>query len=149
MKRDTALTSLSHDHHLALFVGQKLRRATAESCAEAREAALVYWRGHGRIHFRLEEEVLLPAYAGYGDPHHPLVARALCEHASIRHQVDVIARNPACKLADLRQLGTQLTDHVRLEERRLFPLIERSIPAAQMAVVAGALEEAERPNAHE
>jgi Hemerythrin HHE cation binding domain len=147
MKRDPALISLSRDHHLALFVGQKLRRTTPDGCAEAREAALVYWRGHGRAHFRLEEEVLLPAYAGFGDPHHPLVARALCEHAAIRHQVAVISRGPTATLADLRALGTQLTDHVRLEERRLFPLIERSMPAAELAAVAAALDEAERTTA--
>jgi hemerythrin-like domain-containing protein len=144
MKRDRALMSLSRDHHLALIVGQKLRRTAAADCAESREAALLYWRGHGRIHFRLEEEVLLPAYAGYGDPHHPLVARALCEHAVIRHQVEEIARDPRGKLADLRELGSQLTDHVRLEERRLFPLIERAMPAAELAALASALEEAER-----
>jgi hemerythrin-like domain-containing protein len=144
MRRDAALASLSRDHHLALVVGQKLRRVTVDGYAQAREAALVYWRAHGRTHFRIEEEVLLPAYAGYGDPHHPLVARALCEHAAIRYQIDVIARDQRGKLADLRELGTQLGNHVRLEERRLFPLIERSMPAAELAVLAAALEEAER-----
>jgi hemerythrin-like domain-containing protein len=149
MRRDRTLVSLSRDHHLALFIGQKLRRATANGSAEAREAALVYWRRHGRTHFRLEEEVLLPAYAGYGDPHHPLVARVLCEHVAIRHKVDVIARDPRAKLADLRELGAQLSDHVRLEERRLFPLIERSMPAAELMAVAAALEEAERTHTDE
>jgi hypothetical protein len=86
----------------------------------------------------------LPAYAGCGDPHHPLVARAVCEHAAIRHQVAVIARGPSARLADLRELGTQLSDHVRFEERQLFPLIERSMPAAELVAVAAALDEAER-----
>jgi hemerythrin-like domain-containing protein len=144
MKRDPALASLSRDHHLALVVAQKLRRVTDGGCAAAREAALVYWRAHGRTHFRLEEELLLPAYAGYGDPHHPLVARALCEHAAIRHLVDTIARDDRGKPADLRGLGTQLSEHVRLEERQLFPLIERAMPAAELAILAGALEDAER-----
>jgi hypothetical protein len=74
VKRDPALTSLSRDHHQALFAAQKLRRATGETAAEARAALLSYWDGHGRAHFRSEEEVSLPAYAGHGDPYDPLVA---------------------------------------------------------------------------
>lgn len=147
MKRDPALASLSRDHHQALFVAQKLRRATAETAGEARDAVLCFWEQHGRGHFRLEEEVLLPAYAGYGDPHHPLVARALCDHAAIRHRVDTIARDPDAKVAGLHELGAHLGAHVRLEERQLFPLIERAMPAAQLAAVAVALEQAEGTHA--
>ena len=77
MKRDPALVTLSHDHHLALYVAQTLRRATADTARDARAAFVAYWEEHGRGHFRLEEEILLPAYAQHGDPHHPLVARAL------------------------------------------------------------------------
>lgn len=144
MKRDPALVSLSRDHHQALFVAQQLRRATTQTADEARAAFLAYWEGHGRVHFRLEEEVLLPAYAGYGDPHHPLVARVLCEHVAIRHRADALARDRASTAAPLHDLGVRLADHVRLEERGLFPLIESLMPAARLAVVAVALELAER-----
>ena len=94
MKRDPALRSLSHDHHHALFVAQKLRRATAETAADGRASFVAYWAGPGQAHFRIEEQVLLPAYAGYGDPHHPLVARALCDHVEIRHRAEEIAHDP-------------------------------------------------------
>ena len=77
MKRSEALVSLSRDHHHALVVAQKLRRATDATARQARDAFLAYWTDHGREHFRLEEELLFPAYAGYGDPHDPLVLRAL------------------------------------------------------------------------
>jgi hemerythrin HHE cation binding domain-containing protein len=143
MKRDPALVSLSHDHHQALFVAQKLRRATRQTGDEARAAFLAYWKGHGRAHFRLEEEVLLPAYAGYGDPHHPLVAQVLCDHVVIRNRADALARDGAATVADLHALGVRLAQHVRLEERELFPLIESAMPPAQLAAVAAALESAE------
>ena len=143
MKRDPALVSLSHDHHQALFVAQKLGRATAETTVEARAAFLAYWEKHGRAHFRLEEEVLFPAYAGYGDPHHPLVARALCDHVGIRHRAAALAGDRAPRVAFLNELGVCLADHVRLEERELFPLIERTIPAARLADLAVELERVE------
>lgn len=139
MKRDPALASLSRDHHQALVVARALRRATDETAARAREALTAYWDGHGRDHFRQEEELLLPAFAGYGDPHHPLVARVLCDHIAIRHQVDRLTREPEPAVADLQRLGDCLADHVRLEERELFPLIERAMPAAELAALAVAL----------
>jgi hypothetical protein len=143
MKRDPALVTLSHDHHQALSVARKLRRATADTAGEARSAFVAYWEQHGRAHFRLEEEVLLPAYAAHADPHNPLVARALCDHVAIRARADALAVDEAPDPAGLHELGRGLADHVRLEERELFALIEAALPAARLAVVAAALEHAE------
>jgi hypothetical protein len=143
MKRDPALTSLSHDHHHALFVVQKLRRATAETAADGRAWFVAYWDGPGQAHFRIEEQVLLPAYAGHGDPHHPLVARALCDHVEIRHRADAIAHDPGVTASALNELGVRLAEHVHLEERELFPLIEQALPADRLATLALELNQAE------
>jgi hemerythrin-like domain-containing protein len=142
VKRDPALASLSHDHHEALFVAQKLRRAGGETAGEARAALTAYWERHGRAHFRLEEEVLFPAYAGHGDPYNALVARALCDHVAIRSRIDDVDRDLAPPVAALQELGRLIFDHVRLEERELFPLIESAMPEQQLAAVAVALEDA-------
>jgi hypothetical protein len=144
VKRSPALVTLSHDHHQALSIAQKLRRATADTAGDARAAFVAYWDGDGRGHFRLEEEILLPAYAHHGDSHHPLVARALCDHVAIRARADALLVDQAPDPAVLHELGTCLADHVRLEERELFPLIEATLPAARLAAVATALERAER-----
>ena len=143
MKRDPALISLSRDHHQALSVALRLRRATAETAADVRADALRFWTTAGRAHFRVEEEVLLPAYARHGDAHHPLVARALCDHVAIRQRMDALAGDAPPEVACLRELGTMLSDHVRLEERELFALIEQTLPASALAAVAGALQHAE------
>lgn len=149
MKRAPALVSLSHDHHQALRVAQLLRRADEAGAAEARGAFLAYWSEHGRNHFRIEEEVLLPAFAGHGDAHHPLVARVLCEHVVLRRHAAGIAADTEPAVAELRELGGRLAEHVRLEERELFPLIEATVPAAELTVVAATLEQAERRPADE
>jgi hypothetical protein len=120
MKRSKALASLSRDHHQALVVAQKLRRANDATAREARETFLAYWARHGRRHFRLEEELLFPAYAGYGDPHDSRVLRALGEHAMIRHRADALAATPTAAPATLERLGAELAAHVRLEERECF-----------------------------
>jgi hypothetical protein len=144
MKRDPALVRLSHDHHQALVVAQQLRRATAQTSYEARAAFLAFWEGHGRAHFWLEEEVLLPAYAAHGDSHHPVVAQVLCDHVAIRQRADALSRDRASTEADLNELGAKLAEYVRLEERQLFTLIETTMPHASLAAVADAFEQAER-----
>jgi hypothetical protein len=142
MKRDPALVSLSHDHHRALAMAQRLRRATPETLTEVRADALRFWQAAGHAHFRLEEEVLLPAYAAHGDAHHPLVARALCDHVAIRQRFDELARDAPRDIASLHDLGAMLADHVRLEERELFVLIEQTLPRPQLTAVAAALKQA-------
>lgn len=141
MKRSAALAALSRDHHHALVVAQALRRADDASAEAARATFLRYWTDDGAEHFRREEELLLPAFAGYGDPHHPLVLRALGEHVAIRHRAARLAAGAAAEPNALHELGEQLAAHVRLEERELFPLIEAAMPAGELARVAAALEQ--------
>lgn len=143
MKRSAALQSLSRDHHAGLVVAQRLRRATPGTAAQVRDAFLDYWRSHGQQHFRSEEEILLPAYAGVGAPGHPLVVRVLVDHLTIRSKAADIAREPEQPPAALQELGVALADHIRVEERELFPLIEDALPAAELALVAAELEQAE------
>ena len=42
MKRDPALVTLSHDHHLALYVARTLKRATADTASDGRAAFVDY-----------------------------------------------------------------------------------------------------------
>lgn len=140
MKRSRALTSLSRDHHQALVIAQKLRRADAAGAEEARTAFLAYWSEHGAEHFRREEEILFPAYAAYGDPHNALLLEALGDHVAIRQRAARLTNGPA--LDELHDLGARLAAHVRLEERELFPMIERVMPPDELLTVAQALETA-------
>ena len=141
MKRSAALAALSRDHHEALFVAQRLRRANADTAADARSRFLAYWTEHGRAHFQREEEILLPGYAAHGDAYHPLVLRALGDHVAIRQRAGVIAADPSADAETLHDLGERLSAHVRLEERELFPLIEADMPADELVALGLALDD--------
>lgn len=143
MKRSAALASLSRDHHQALVVAQQLRRADPDRAPDARERFLAYWHGHGQRHFQLEEEILLPSYASYGDPYDPLVLRVLGDHVAIRQRANQLADRPEPDPDALHDLGERLAAHVRLEERELFPMIEQAMPPDELTAVAQALERAE------
>ena len=86
--------------------------------------------------------MLFPAYAGHADPHHPLMAWVLCDHAEIRSRADAIAAETTTPTEALNALGTRLAEHVRLEERELFPLIEETIPRDRLTELAAALDRA-------
>ena len=143
MKRDPSLDRLSRDHHQALVVALRLSRTTADTVEQTRCELREFWRDQGRLHFHVEEEVLLPAFAAYGDAYHPLIATTLCDHVAIRQRVDALLSEPEPAPSALHGLGVRLREHVRMEERELFPLIERSVPAAALVALAVALQQAE------
>lgn len=140
MKRHPALAPLSRDHQHTLAVAQRLRRATPDSASQAAAAFLAVWDLEGRQHFRVEEEILLPAYASHGDPGHPAIIRVLLDHMNIRSDAERLSAESS--LQTLHRLGERLASHVRLEERELFPLIEESLPDAQLSALGARLLQA-------
>jgi iron-sulfur cluster repair protein YtfE (RIC family) len=144
MKRHPALQPLSRDHHAALVVAQRLRRAAAADAGAARDAFLAFWHADGAQHFRVEEDVLLPAFARYADPDDERVVRMLLDHVRIRAQAGRLQETAEPVVEDLHTLGAALERHVRLEEREVFPLIESALPPAAAAALVGAIERAEQ-----
>jgi hemerythrin-like domain-containing protein len=138
--RSDALHSLSRDHHQALVAAQRLRRA--EDVKEAVEAFLEFWREHGRRHFQIEEEVLLPMWAHLGMVDEPAAAQLALEHLRIRSSA-VALEDESPTLAQLHDLGDKLAAHVRFEERLLFELIERDLGDDQLSQLARAVSDAE------
>jgi hemerythrin-like domain-containing protein len=126
MKRSPELTPLSHDHHQALFVAQKLKRA--DSAGDARESFLAFWQSHGRGHFAIEEDILLPGWVE-NDPgaDREAAARVAAEHLEIRTEARRLERGSELELEQLQALGALLERHVRFEERELFPAIESAL----------------------
>ena len=142
MRRSAELSPLSRDHHQALYAALKLRRAEDETASAAIETFTAFWRDHGRRHFQIEEEVLLPGFVlGGGDPRDELVARVLTEHVEIRARAQRV--RPESDVPELRDLGERLAAHVRLEEEELFPLIERTLEPKALSRLGEELDRAE------
>jgi iron-sulfur cluster repair protein YtfE (RIC family) len=129
MKRAAELKSLSEDHHHGLVHARRLRRAaSADALAEAARGFLGFWQAETSGHFRKEEEVLLPVYATHGgDLARDPVLQMHSQHAGIRGLVMQLSdevRGGDVRLETLREIGERLEAHIRLEERKLFPMIE-------------------------
>lgn len=132
MKRSPALIPLSHDHHQALFVSKLLRDApeSDDGGTGALAAFREFWSGDGEKHFRIEEEVLAPGAGLPGPVAGEELDRMREEHAQIRGLVKSLP-DPADP-EQLSELGRVLADHVRFEERELFPLIEQALSPEQL-----------------
>lgn len=144
MKRHEALERLSRDHHQALFQAMRLKRADDEEAGNVLADFLDFWFGVGHLHFRAEEEVLLPAYSAYGDASRAEVVQVLVDHVEIRreaYELGGLKDDPEPER--LHRLGERLDAHVRHEERVLFPLIEEALPDDELARVARGVEEVE------
>jgi hemerythrin-like domain-containing protein len=144
MKRHSSLHPLSQHHDFALIQALEMRRA-AEAPAEKRVAAVErqaekfvrFWHKTGHVHFREEEEVLLPAYARHTRLDRDAeVMRILADHAEIRATVQDFEQRLAAKAPieaeEMARLGRLLHDHVRLEENEVFPRIEKALGEAQL-----------------
>jgi hypothetical protein len=139
MRRSEALRSLSRDHHQALSIGRDLRCADDPERAAAK--FLEFWARQGALHFRIEEEVLLPTWQLLGTVHAEAAARLAREHLQLRSAALALAEAPS--LAAVRQLGEDLVAHVRFEERELFPLIEADLGPVELNRLAAAVARAE------
>jgi hemerythrin-like domain-containing protein len=139
VKRHPSLQPLSDDHHGALVLARGMRRVReADAAAAWREARRRYARDLAP-HFRVEEELLLPALEAAGE--RELAARVRDEHARLRA---LLAAEPGA--AGAAAFGALLHEHVRFEERVLFPRAEAVLPAALLASV-GRAALAARPQA--
>ena len=132
IRRSPALQPLSREHHEALAVALVLTRAEAGDAEQAAERFRAFWNARGRAHFVVEEEVLLPPLDPVDGEERPEVIRLLLEHTAIRRAA---ARLPErdVPVAQLHDLGRLLHDHVRFEERELFPLLESLLGDEQLA----------------
>jgi quercetin dioxygenase-like cupin family protein len=139
MKRARSLVPLSHDHHHALVEARRLRRAADAEEAERRAAVAAFLRFFAAEtvgHFRQEEEVLFPTLATAGDEAGALLVQALLDHQRIHALTAELERGQITGKADaavMQQLAELVEQHVRLEERQLFPLIEALVDERTLA----------------
>ncbi|RBL91696.1 hemerythrin domain-containing protein [Chitinophaga flava] len=122
MKRSPALVPLSKDHHHGLLQCWKIRYGLSHHIPLERISAYVLFSFDNELedHFQLEEHfvfTLLP-------DDHPMRVRAVRQHATLR---SIVERLQHARLDGnlLHGFADELDDHIRFEEREMFPYIEK------------------------
>ena len=135
MKRNVNLIELSRDHHFGLLLGWKIRQGIRNNADPKVIAQYVSYFSENSLlpHFQEEEQDVL-APLSPDDPHKQ---RVLTDHQKIRELVHRISSEPAEDL--LMELANLVDDHIRYEERELFPYLEQTLRTEELEAIGAAL----------
>lgn len=149
LKRHPALQPFSRDHYVGLVQAQHLLRASKEDASGRCQAVKDFiraWQSEIEEHFT-DEETLLSTLITAAQ-----LKRLRHDHDLLRGFADQAFRlkpdvDPGEKW--VHELGQLLNDHIRWEERELFPSIERACSDERLTPLARhtAEFEARRPRA--
>jgi len=136
IKRSKELAPLSREHHEGLLFVWKIRRGCHLKIENKRIYQFIswFWDADLKAHFFKEEEIL----AHVCPPDSELLQQMLAEHKNIRRQVEELSESS--DYAAFEILASSVNDHIRFEERQLFPAIENAATKAQLLQVGESLE---------
>jgi hemerythrin-like domain-containing protein len=124
LRRNENIIPFSKDHHTTLLFCWKLKQGVklGADVAVMKNYVKYFWKDHMEPHFREEEELL---FAPLVDE---MVQKAISEHHQIKQQVEkVLIEEGVAAINDLSLLSDMVDDHVRYEERQLFPHLEQAL----------------------
>lgn len=136
MKRHPCLQPLSREHHLGLMLAKN-----AKNCKDSNDITK-HWQALNHYldeqmqqHFVIEEMLMAQFVAQSGNA----VAISQITKMQKDHQVMATGRdNPHPTLADLHALADTLTDHIRFEERQVYPILESLLEESQLLSIFNA-----------
>lgn len=129
IKRNKNIVKLSQDHHASLLFCWKLRKGIKYHANVQTMVDYVsyFWDHHFSLHFREEEEFL---FAPLKDK---VVMKAMDDHQKIETLIREINFTGTENQEDvLLELAGMVDEHVRYEERILFPHLEKELSEEQL-----------------
>lgn len=128
LKRSKELAPLSREHHEGLLFLWKIKQGLANNTPLETLCNYIrfYWANHFKPHFKNEETALvkhLPA-------NNPLVKQMFKEHELIKNLVFSLDKEPDA--GSVKLLAEYLNNHIRFEERQLFPYAEATLTSEQL-----------------
>jgi hemerythrin-like domain-containing protein len=135
-KRHPSLVPLSRDHHDGLMLVLRLRqgkkallRDWSHDLTWQANYVVRFYHDHLVPHFAAEEQALFPVMKEHVEESVKTIDTLLHQHKEIRERVETLEKPGWTGLEDrLREFGELLDGHIRIEEDKLFPLFEKSVP---------------------
>lgn len=131
IKRNEHIQELSKDHHFGLLFSWKIKEGLKKNIEMERLKSYLnfFWSGHLKSHF-LDEEVLL-----FNRVEDSLCEKAKKEHQHLIAQVNKINEARIPEVDDFRCFIEMLNEHIRFEERVLFPYLETVLSPAALSAI--------------
>ncbi|TDO26507.1 hemerythrin domain-containing protein [Sediminibacterium goheungense] len=129
MKRHIALQPLSREHHSGLLLAQLLRNDMPNYKGMPADTAgkIVYAKAYFQqtllSHFEKEERIYEQC-SGLTKELDTLLTEILAEHEALK-QVFTQLDSVTTREDQLNEIGILLNDHIRKEEKQLFPMLEQ------------------------
>jgi len=131
IKRSRQLTPLSKDHHDGLLFAWKIKQGLKNGADIKLIGDYVewFWKNHLQEHFMEEEQILAPHLPAGNE----LLKQMIDEHHEIEGMIHINENIPDQGL--LGNLAQAIDDHIRFEERQLFPYAEKMIPEKELDLI--------------
>ncbi len=139
IKRSKSLVLLSRDHHDGLLLAWKIRQGIKLNVEHNRISTYAekVFDKELEPHFREEEKVLFSQLPDNDE----LRITAEKQHAELRKKIALFRTSSDVSEADLLRFASLLDEHIRFEERTLFPHIEKTFLEEQLHEIGRQLEE--------
>ncbi|UPS91594.1 hemerythrin domain-containing protein [Bizionia sp. M204] len=130
LKRHKALQPLSREHHHGLLLSWKIRSGFSKNVSVERMKTYADWffENHLIPHFELEEAEIFSIL----DSQNELVKKALADHRRLKR---LFAEDSSLDKS-LSKIEEELEQHIRFEERILFPEIQKVATEEQLQHIA-------------
>ncbi|MDF2156504.1 hemerythrin domain-containing protein [Algoriphagus sp. CAU 1675] len=130
LKRHPTLHHLSHDHHHGLLLCWKIRQGFKLGIGPKRIRVYCewFWENYLQAHFEEEEKTIFTVLP----EDDPMIKQALSEHKRLRK----LFSNWENSEKTLGQIEEKLEQHIRFEERVLFPVIQEKASPIQLDEIA-------------
>ena len=137
MKRAEQLQELSREHHGSLVMAKNIidvvENGTDDDLLKAIEMVTKYYDDELEVHFQHEEHTIFAPIFKHYQEYIEVSKVLLKEHGYMRLLIPKLKIETARE--DLANFAVVLKNHTRVEERELFPVIEKSFTDEQLDAV--------------
>lgn len=135
IKRSEFLIQLSRDHHFTLLFCWKIKEGLKKDIPLIlKDYVLFFWNGHMQKHFEQEEELL------FKKDDNVLCNLAKQQHLQIDEIISQIKESPHPHNPIFQTLIDTVNQHIRLEEREVFPFLEKTLPKEDLESISEILK---------
>ena len=153
MKRANQLQPLSRQHHLGLNLSRHAKECTDERIEIAKHwHNLTSYIDDMQYHFQIEDNLIANALEPYRaiQPDVASVLETLAgQHKQLHQLMNTVGKHGSkdVTVTQVKELGTLLYDHIRFEERELYPTVEKYLTEAELdAVYKASPDSIKRPD---
>jgi hemerythrin-like domain-containing protein len=134
--RDENLYVLSHEHHQGLIFAVRLKKAEKADSDTLKDYIKDFWETSLESHFDSEEKLFIDAIGNM-----ELKNRFLSEHIKIRTLQKEIEISDNNVVERAKRFGLLINDHIRFEERILFPWLQENLTTDELKFIGSSLDD--------